>query len=182
MTSLISKNLLIYYRKIITSYLIINLIIFSFNIFKVAKVVLSMEADLPITVNTSRLIIIDLTVYRLNWDKMIVGDRMIKHVNGREVSGDESVKIRCHSTSDRLLARNLIWSSFIPVLMTFKIKLTRFKTLERSFLRLKKLILTMKYKLLSQVSFTKMIKASRKKLRKSTEKWRIYVKVKESSS
>ena len=30
-------------------------------------------------------------------EKMIVGDSMIKHVNGREVSGDDSVKIRCHS-------------------------------------------------------------------------------------
>ena len=27
---------------------------------------------------------------------MIVGDSMIKHVNGREVSRDDSVKIRCH--------------------------------------------------------------------------------------
>ena len=37
---------------------------------KVAKVVLSMEADLPLTINTSRLIIIDLTVYWLNRQKI----------------------------------------------------------------------------------------------------------------
>ena len=35
----------------------------SFNIFKVSKVVLSMEVDLPLTVKSSRLIIIDLTQF-----------------------------------------------------------------------------------------------------------------------
>ena len=37
---------------------------------KVAKVVLSMEADLPLTINTGQLIIIDLTVYWLNLQKI----------------------------------------------------------------------------------------------------------------
>ena len=46
---------------------------------------------------------------------------------------------------------------------------------------LKKSMLTMKCKLLSQVSFTGMIKTSRKKLNKSTEISRIYVRVKELS-
>ena len=66
--------------------------------------------------------------------------------------------------------------------MTFQIKLTHFKKLERSLVPLKKLMLTMKYKLLSQVSFTVMIKTSRKKLKKSTESWRIYVRAKGLSS
>ena len=35
----------------------------SFNIFKVSKVVLSMEVDLPLTVKSSRLIIVDLTQF-----------------------------------------------------------------------------------------------------------------------
>ena len=47
--------------------------------------------------------------------------------------------------------------------------------------KLKKSMLTMKYKLLSQASFTGMIKTSRKKLNKSTESSRIYVRVKELS-
>ena len=36
---------------------------------------------------------------------MIVGDSMIKHVNWREVSRDDSVKIRCHSgaTTDDII-------------------------------------------------------------------------------
>ena len=63
-------------------------------------------------------------------------------------------------------------------LMTFKIKLTHFKKLERSLLPLKKSMLTRKYKLFSQVSFNAMVKTSWKKLKKSTESWRIYVRVK----
>ena len=62
-----------------------------------------------------------------------------------------------------------------------KIELTHFKKLERSLLPLKKSMLTMKYKLLSEI-FTAIIKASRKKLKKSTESWRIYVRVKGLSS
>ena len=50
--------------------------------------------------------------------------------------------------------------------------------IERLLLPLKKLMLTMKSKLLFQVSFTAMIKTSRKKLKKSTESWRIYVRAK----
>ena len=61
--------------------------------------------------------------------------------------------------------------------MKFKIRLTHFKKLEKALLKLKKSMLTMKYKLLFQVSFTAMIKTSRKKLKKSTESWRIYVRV-----
>ena len=36
---------------------------------------------------------------------MIVGDSMIKHVNGREASRDDSVKIRCHpgATTDDIM-------------------------------------------------------------------------------
>ena len=36
---------------------------------------------------------------------IIVGDSMIKHVNGREVSRDNSVKIRCHpgATTDDII-------------------------------------------------------------------------------
>ena len=115
---------------------------------------------------------------------IIVGDSMIKHVTGREVSRDDSIKIRCHpgATTDDHHSRNLIWSLFIPVLMTFKIRLTHFKKLERSLLPLKKSMLTMKEKLLFQMSFTAMIKTSRKILKKSTESWRIYVRVKGLSS
>ena len=41
------------------------------------------------------------------------------------------------TTSDRLLARDLMCSLVLPVLMTFKIKLTRFERLERSLRLLK---------------------------------------------
>ena len=66
--------------------------------------------------------------------------------------------------------------------MTFKIRLTHFKKLERLLLPLKKLMLTIKSKLLFQVSFTAMIEASRKKLKKSTESCRVYVRAKGLSS
>ena len=64
---------------------------------------------------------------------------MIKNVNGREVSGDDSVKTRCHlgATTDDIIdyvrptvRKKPDMTSFIPVLMTFKIKLTHFKKLE----------------------------------------------------
>ena len=66
--------------------------------------------------------------------------------------------------------------------MTFKIRLTHFKKLKRLLLPLKKLMLTMKSKLLFQVPFTAMIKTSRKKSKKSTERWRIYKRAKGLSS
>ena len=66
--------------------------------------------------------------------------------------------------------------------MIFKIKLARFDKLERSLLTLKKLILTMKYKFFSHVSLTVMIKTSSKKLKKSTESSRHFVRVKKLSS
>ena len=107
---------------------------------------------------------------------------MIKHVNGREVSRGNSVKIRCHlgATTDDIIdyvrptARkrpDMIIIHTGTTVMTFKIRLTHFKILERSLLPLKKSMLTMKYKLLFQVPFIAMIKASRKKLKKSTESW-----------
>ena len=107
---------------------------------------------------------------------------MIKHVNGREVSRDNSVKIRCHlgATTDDIIdyvrptARkrpDMIIIHTGTTVMTFKIRLTHFKILESSLLPLKKSMLTMKYKLLFLVPFIAMIKASRKKLKKSTESW-----------
>ena len=89
---------------------------FPFSIFKVAKVVLSMEADLLLTVNTSQLIIIDLTIHQFKLRKnknsnkenhsvrksttkqeiIIVGNSMIKHVNERKLSRDDSVRIIYH--------------------------------------------------------------------------------------
>ena len=114
---------------------------------------------------------------------------MMKHVNGREVSRDDPVKIRCHpgASTDgiidyvRLTARKKPDMTIINtcIIDIQEIKLTHLEKLERSLLPLKKSMLTMKYKLLFQVSFTAMIKTSRKKLKKSTESWRIYVRVKE---
>ena len=82
---------------------------------------------------------------------IIVGDSIIKHGNRREVSRDNSIKIR------------------------FKIRVTLFKKLERLLLPLKKSMLTMKYTLLFQVLFTAMMKTLKKKLKMSTESWIIYV-------
>ena len=63
----------------------------------------------------------------------------------------------------------------------FQKKLNTLQKIRKITTTLKKSMLTMKYKLLSQVSFTEMIKTSRKKLNKSPESWRIYVRVKELS-
>ena len=116
---------------------------------------------------------------------------MMKHVNGREVSRDDPVKIRCHpgASTDgiidyvRLTARKKPDMTIINtcIIDIQEIKLTHLEKLERSLLPLKKSMLTMKYKLLSEI-FTAIIKASRKKLKKSTESWRIYVRVKGLSS
>ena len=90
---------------------------FPFSKFKVAKVVLSMEADLLLTVNTSQLIIIDLPIHQFKLRKnknsnnkenhsvrksttkkeiIIIGNSMIKHVNERKLSRDDSVRIIYH--------------------------------------------------------------------------------------
>ena len=61
---------------------------FPFSISKVAKVVLSMEADLPMTVNTSRLIITDLTVLKLRENKNsnnIANNAVIKSTSKKEM-------------------------------------------------------------------------------------------------
>ena len=61
---------------------------FPFSISKVAKVVLSMEADLPMTVNTSRLIITDLTVLKLRENKNsnnIENNAVIKSTSKKEM-------------------------------------------------------------------------------------------------
>ena len=117
---------------------------------------------------------------------------MIKHANGHEDSRDDSVKIRCHpgATTDditdylRPTARKKPDMIIIHTGTNDIQKKVRwaFKKWERSSLSLKKSMLTMKYKLLFQVSFTTMIKTSRKKLKKSTESWRIFVRVKGLSS
>ena len=76
-----------------------------------------------------------------------------KHVNGHEFSRDDSVKIRSHpgATTDDIIdcvrttaCKKPDMIIIIPVLMTFKIKLTHFKKLERSLLPVKKPTLTMK--------------------------------------
>ena len=123
---------------------------------------------------------------------MIVGDSMIKHVNGCEVSRDDSGKIRCHlgATTDDIIDYVRPTSRKKPDVIIIhtgtneinKIKLTSLKKLERSLVPLKKLMLAMEYQLLSQVSFPVMTKISRKKLKKSTESWKIYVRAKELNS
>ena len=117
---------------------------------------------------------------------------MMKHVNGREVSRDDPVKIRCHpgASTDgiidyvRLTARKKPDMTIINtcIIDIQEIKLTHFKMLERSLLPLKKSMLTMKYKLLSQLlsvstNCLTMIKTSMKKFKKSTEGRINYVKV-----
>ena len=61
-------------------------------------------------------------------------------MNGHEFSRDDSVKIRCHpvATTDDIIdcvrptaCKKPDTIIIIPVLMTFKIKLTHFKKLER---------------------------------------------------
>ena len=91
---------------------------------------------------------------------IIVGGSIIKHVNGREVYRDNSVKVRCHpgATADDIIdyvrptARQKPDMIIIHTgTMTFKLRLTHFKKLKRLLLPLKKSMLTMKYKFLFQV-------------------------------
>ena len=61
---------------------------FPFSISKVARVFPSMEADLPMTVNTSQLIITDLTVLKLRENKNsnnIANNAVIKSTSKKEM-------------------------------------------------------------------------------------------------
>ena len=121
---------------------------------------------------------------------MIFGDSMIKHVNGREVSRDDSVKIGCHlgATTDEIIDYVRPTALKKPDMLIIHIGTNDIQNIVNILQKVRKVIttiksmLTMKYKLLFQVSFTVMIKISRKKLKKSTESWRIYARVKGLSS
>ena len=102
---------------------------------------------------------------------------------------DDSVEIRCHpgTTTDDIIDYVRPAACNKPDMIIIQTgtndiqnKVSMLQKVRKK--PLKKLMLTMKYKLLSQVSFTVRIKTSTKKLRKSTESCRAYVRVKELSS
>ena len=117
----------------------------------------------------------------------IVGDSIIKHVNEREVSRDDSIKIRCHpgATTDDIIDYVRPTARKKPDTIIIHTNTNDIQNEINTFQKSRKVLtttLTLKYKSLSQVSFTVVIKISRKKLKKSTESWRIYIRVKELSS
>ena len=108
---------------------------------------------------------------------IIVGDSMIKHVNGREVSRDNSVKIRCHpgATTDDIIdyVRPTVRKKPDMIIIhtgtnDIQNKINT-KKLERLLLPLKKLMLTMKSKLLFQVPFRKKFEEEIKEINKKWE-------------
>ena len=123
-------------------------------------------------------------------ETMIFGDSMIKHVNGGEVSTNDSVKIGCHlgATTDEIIdyvRPTALKKTDMIIIHTGTNDIQNIVNIlqkVRKFITTIKSMLTMKYKLLFQVSFTVMIKISRKKLKKSTESCRIYARVKGLSS
>ena len=100
----------------------------------------------------------------------------------REVSRDDSVKIRCHpgAITDDIIdyVRPTVRKKPDMIIIHIGTNDIQNKINTKKLERLKKLMLTMKSKLLFQVPFTAMIKTSRKKLKKSTESGRIYVRAK----
>ena len=124
-------------------------------------------------------------------ETIIVGDSMIKHVNGCEVSRDNSVKIRCHpgATTDDIIDYVRPTARKKPDMIIIHTgtndiqnKVNTLQKIRKAITTIKKLMLTIKYKFLFQVSFTAMIKTLRKKSKKSTESWGIFVRVKRLSS
>ena len=121
---------------------------------------------------------------------MIVGDSMIKHVNGREVSRDDSVRIRCHlgATTDDIIDYVRPTARKKPDMIIIHIGTNDIQNKVNTLQKVRKVITTIKEIDVNnevQVAFsvfTVMIKTSRKKLKKSTESCRIYVRVKELSS
>ena len=122
---------------------------------------------------------------------IIVGDSMIKHVNGHEVSRDNSVKIRYHpgATTDDIIDYVRPTAHKKPDMIIIHTgtndiqnKVNTLQKVRKVITTIKEIMLTMKSRLLFQVSFTAMIKTSRKKLKKSTESWRIDVRAKGLSS
>ena len=121
---------------------------------------------------------------------MIVGDAMIKHVNRREVSRDDPVKIRCHpgATTDDIIDYVRPAARKKPDMIIIHIGTNDIQNKVNTLQKVRKVITTIKEIDVNnevQVAFsvfTVMIKTSRKKLKKSTESCRIYVRVKELSS
>ena len=108
-------------------------------------------------------------------------------MNEREVSRDDSIKIRCHpgATTDDITDYDRPTARKKPDMIIIHTNTNDIQNEINTFQKSRKVFtttLTLKYKSLSQVSFTVVIKISRKKLKKSTESWRIYIRVKELSS
>ena len=108
-----------------------------------------------------------------------------------EVYRDNSVKIRYHpgATTDDIIdyvrptARKKPDAIIIHTgTNDIQNKVNTLQKVRKAITTIKKLMLTIKYKFLFQVSFTVMIKTLRKKSKKSTESWGIFVRVKRLSS
>ena len=109
---------------------------------------------------------------------------MIKHVNGCEVSRDNSVKIRCRpgATTDDIIDYVRPTARKKPDMIIIHTGTNDIQNKVNTLQKVRKVITTIKEIDVNneiQVSFTAMIKTSRKK---STESWRIYVRAKGLSS
>ena len=122
---------------------------------------------------------------------MIVGDSMIKHVNWREVSRDDSVKIRCHSgaTTDDIIDYVRPTARKKPDIIIIHTGINSIQNKVNTLQKVRKVITTIKeigvnneIQIACSSVITAMIKTSRKKLKESTESWRIYLRVKGLSS
>ena len=119
-------------------------------------------------------------------DIIIVGDSMMKHVNGSEVSRDDSVKNRCHpgATTDDIIDYVRPTARKKPDMIIFHTGNNGVRNKVNTLQKVKEVITTIEEidvnnKIqIFQVSLTSMIKTSKKKLKKSTKCWRIYVRVK----
>ena len=108
-----------------------------------------------------------------------------------EVYRDNSVKIRYHpgATTDDIIdyvrptARKKPDTIIIHTgTNDIQNKVNTLQKVRKGITTIKELMLTIKYKFIFQVSLTAMIKTLRKKSKKSTESWRIYVRAKGLSS
>ena len=108
-----------------------------------------------------------------------------------EVYRDNSVKIRYHpgATTDDIIdyvrptARKKPDTIIIHTgTNDIQNKVNTLQKVRKAITTIKELMLTIKYKFIFQVTLTAMIKTLRKKSKKSTESWRIFVRVKRLSS
>ena len=110
---------------------------------------------------------------------------MIKYVNGRDVSIDDSVKIKCYPGATRQRQTDCFqetWYDHHTGTNGIQNKVNTLQKVRKVITTIKEIGVNNEVQIACSSVITAMIKTSRKKLKESTESWRIYLRVKGLSS